>query len=155
MIRNRWLAGGFSLGLLGAVLWPIAQNWRAKPRDDFPLSYYPMFSHRRGRRVKVTHLLGLDAAGRRIPIAYGVIGPGGFNQIRRQVRALVERGEAAALCARVAPRALAAHPELVTIQVVTSTYELDRFFSGDRMPFKEAVHAEARCAPAVTTEGKA
>jgi hypothetical protein len=154
MIRNRWLAGGFSLGLLGAVLWPIAQNWRETPRDDFPLSYYPMFSHRRGRRVKVTHLLGRDAAGRRIPIAYGLVGPGGFNQVRRQVRQLVERGDAAALCAQVASRVRGAHPGLVTLQVVTGTYELNRFFGGDRRPHKEKVHAEVCCAPAAMPEGE-
>jgi hypothetical protein len=147
MIRNRWLAGGFSLGLLGAVLWPIAQNWRATPRDDFPLSYYPMFSARRGKSAAVTHLLGLDAAGRRVPIAYALIGPGGFNQVRRQVRARVERGEAALLCAEVAPRAWQAHPELVTLQVVTGSYRLHRFFAGDRRPRAEELHAELHRAP--------
>lgn len=154
MIRNRWLAGSFSLGLLGAVLWPIAQNWRDTPRDDFPLSYYPMFSHRRGKRVKVTHLLGRDAAGRRIPIAYGLVGPGGFNQVRRQLARIVARGGAAALCAAVAPRARAAHPELITLQVVTGTYALDRFFGGDRAPHTEELHAEVHCAPAGVAEGE-
>jgi hypothetical protein len=152
MIRNRWLAGGLSLGLIGTVLWPIAQNWRETPRDDFPLSYYPMFSHRRGKRAAVTHLLGIDAAGRRIPIAYGLIGPGGFNQVRRQVLAVVERGGAAALCREVAPRVLAAHPEVVTLRVVTGTYTLHRFFGGDRRPHAEEVHAEVRCASANLTE---
>jgi hypothetical protein len=154
MIRNRWLAGGFSLGLLGAVLWPIAQNWRPEPHDDFPLSYYPMFSRRRGKRASVTHLIGLDAEGRRILIAYRLIGPGGFNQVRRQLRKVVARGGAAALCQKVAPRARAAHPEVVTLRVVTGTYTLDRFFRGDRAPRSEEVHAEVHYAPAAAIEGE-
>lgn len=154
MIRNRWLAGGFSLGLIGAVLWPIVQNWRETPRDNFPLSYYPMFSHRRGKRASVTHLLGLDAAGRRIPIAYGLIGPGGFNQVRRQLRTVVERGGAAALCQEVAPRVRAAHPEIVTLRVVTGTYTLHRFFGGDREPRAEEVHAEVCCTSAAMPQGE-
>lgn len=154
MIRNRWLAGGFSLGLLGVVLWPITQNWREKPHDDFPLSYYPMFSHRRGKRASVTYLLGLDAEGRRIPIAYSLIGTGGFNQVRRQLCKVVERGGAAALCREVAPQVRAAHPELVTLRVVTGTYTLDRFFGGDRTPRAEEVHAEVQCRPAAVREGE-
>lgn len=154
MIRNRWLAGGFSLGLLGAVLWPITQNWREAPRDDFPLSYYPMFSHRRGKRASVTHLLGLDAVGRRIPISYGLIGFGGFNQVRRQLRKVVERGGAAALCREVAPQVRAAHPEVVTLRVVTGTYTLDRFFGGDRAPRAEEIHAEISYVPAAAPEGE-
>ncbi len=43
------LAGG--VALLGSVLVPIRQNWRAKPRDGFPLSYYPMFSAKRSGTV--------------------------------------------------------------------------------------------------------
>jgi hypothetical protein len=147
MIRNRWVAGGFSLGLLGAVLWPIVENWRETPRDDFPFSYYPMFSARRGKRASVIHLLGIDAAGRRVPIAHRMIGPGGFNQTRRQLRRIVQRGDAARLCARVAPRVFRAYPKLVTLQVVTGTYKLNRFFKGDRQPHAELVHAEVHRAP--------
>ncbi|NJM08485.1 hypothetical protein HC891_23350 [Candidatus Gracilibacteria bacterium] len=52
LLRN--LARGFSMVLVGAVLAPLIENWRAAPRDNFPLSYYPMFSARRSKRSKFT-----------------------------------------------------------------------------------------------------
>jgi hypothetical protein len=151
MIRNRWLAGTFSLGLLGAVLWPIVENWRPEPRDDFPLSYYPMFSARRGKRTKVNYMIGLDAAGRRVYIPHRLIGQGGFNQTRRQVNRIVRRGDADTLLRKVTPRIFKKYPELVTVQLVTGTYELKRFFSGDRTPHAEEVHAEAHRTPVALT----
>ncbi len=35
---NLW-GGLLSVAMLGAVFWPIQQNWRAVPKDSFSLSY--------------------------------------------------------------------------------------------------------------------
>src|SRR5258708_8427302 len=45
--RGKAPAAMLSLALIGAVLLPIHENWRTKPHDIFPLSYFPMFSARR------------------------------------------------------------------------------------------------------------
>lgn len=145
-IREKWLAGGFSLALIGAVLWPVVQNWRRRPRDNFPLSYYPMFSAKRSQRVRVTYLVGHDAHGQRRIISYKLAGPGGMNQVRRQIRRIVRQGRADQLCRAVAGRIAHAQAgpwaDLVTVQVVTGTYRLDDYFSGKQSPLSEVVHAE-------------
>ena len=50
-----------SLAMIGAVLGPIQQNWRAQPHDSFPLSYYPMFSAKRQAIETFHYLVGGDA----------------------------------------------------------------------------------------------
>jgi len=45
-----------SLAMIGAVLWPVHQNWRARPQDSFPLSYYPMFRAKR-EAIETFHYL--------------------------------------------------------------------------------------------------
>ncbi|GAB4425419.1 MAG: hypothetical protein OHK0015_05450 [Chloroflexi bacterium OHK40] len=152
-MREKWLAGGFSLAMLGAVIWPVIENWRPHPRDTFPLSYYPMFSARRGEREKVTYVLGIDRNGQRRTIPYDLIGVGGFNQVRRQVRQIVARGQAETLCSAVAARVAPLYPDIVRVIVVTGTYNLDRYFAGDRSPLKEVVHAEVCCASPGAPDG--
>src|SRR5262245_41098893 len=81
-----------SLAMIGAVLWPIQQNWREKPVDNFPLSYYPMFSAKREATEAFHYLLGHDAQGARYIIPYQFAGSGGLNSVRRQIRRIVEDG---------------------------------------------------------------
>jgi hypothetical protein len=45
--RSKLLALCFSVAMIGAVLLPLRENLRHRPKDNFPLSYYPMFSDRR------------------------------------------------------------------------------------------------------------
>ncbi|NIQ16098.1 MAG: hypothetical protein GTO02_17415 [Candidatus Dadabacteria bacterium] len=42
------------------VLSPVAENFKEKPEDDFPLSYYPMFTKKRGEETNITHIIGFD-----------------------------------------------------------------------------------------------
>ena len=97
-------ASVFGLSLLAAVLWPLRENWRAARRDSFPLSYYPMFSARRRKRVRVTHLVGFDARGGRHLLPCRHVASGGLSQVRKQIRRTVEAGEAETLCAALAAR---------------------------------------------------
>jgi len=57
---ERNLAVAVSVALVAAVLGPLRQQGRVRPRDGFPLSYYPMFSARRTGQLAVTHLVGVD-----------------------------------------------------------------------------------------------
>src|SRR6266542_743485 len=76
---NRWGAL-LSVAMLGAVFWPVQQNWRAVPKDSFPLSYYPMFSQKRELIESFYYLVGRDAQGARYYIPRKWIGTGGQNQ---------------------------------------------------------------------------
>lgn len=141
--RNR--AGAASLVLLGAVLAPVRQHWRATPGDGFPLSSYPMFTARRAATGTVTHLVGLDRAGQRRLLPSSVAGPGRLNQVRRQLWRAVRSGRAAEACRAVADR-LAQHPgarfaDVVEVRVVTGTYRLDDYFAGRTEPVAERVDA--------------
>ncbi|MCG8347214.1 MAG: hypothetical protein MI924_05475 [Chloroflexales bacterium] len=146
IIKGKPLATGFSLAIIGTVLWPIIENWRKEPQDNFPLSYYPMFSAKRSKRAEVTHLVGYDEQGQRSVLDYKYAGRGGMNQVRRQIRRLVAEGHAEKLCqsvaANIARRQNGSPSDIVTVQIVTSSYRLDRYFSGDKRPRSETVHAE-------------
>src|SRR5262245_49850109 len=87
--RGKRRAALLSLLMIGAVLWPIQENLRAKPRDNFPLSYYPMFSNKREAVETFYYMVGRDAKGTRYQIPYRSIGDGGGNQIRRQLRIIM------------------------------------------------------------------
>jgi hypothetical protein len=134
-----------SLAMIGAVLWPIQQNWRDKPRDNFPLSYYPMFSAKRDAIETFFYLVGLDAEGGRHFIRYKLIGSGGGNQVRRQVRKIVNEGRASDLAHKVARR-LARQDDppwssIVTVNVCRGKFAVDDYFHGKKDPVEEQVKA--------------
>ena len=144
-LSQKVFAGVLGLLLLGAILAPIAQNWRANPRDSVPFSYYPMFSAKRGDRYVVNYLVGLDGQGNRHTIPFHFAGIGGHNQTRRQIDRLVREGKAAMLCQEVADRvrsdARPVYSHLVTVQVVTGEFRFDDYFNGNKTPVKERMRA--------------
>lgn len=144
---GKWTAGGFSVLMVCAVLWPVAQNWREQRRDGFPLSYYPMFTARRSATVKVTHLIGVDAAGRRYQIPYTYAGSGGLNQVRRQINRVVREGRAGVLCdlvaARIAVQQTGPLTEVTRVQLVIGKYRLADYFAGETSPVSESVLASS------------
>ena len=140
-LRDRTSAAWFSAALLAVVLAPVRQNRRPAPRDGFPLSYYPMFTKKRRSRVSVTHLVGRDAEGGRRVLPYRHAGAGGMNQTRKLIRRTVERGDAEALCRRVARRLAADGPgDVRRVEVVTTTHTLRTYFAGRREPRGQVVH---------------
>lgn len=122
------------------LLSPILENWKTKPVDSFPLSYYPMFSHRRESTFQGDSIVGI-----RQVLPYRVVGTGGFNQVRRQVRAKVKAGQGEDLCTQVAARLSrskdAALREVRSVEVLRATHNVDAFFAGDRTPLKSKVYA--------------
>ncbi len=144
MIRTKSSAAIFSALILFAIMYPIKENWQAKPKDNFPLSYYPMFSHKRDSTYSVNYFVGYDAQGNRMLIPYKFAGNGGFNQVRRQINRKCKEGEAKALTRKVAKRLAksqeAPYNELERITLVKGTYHLDDYFvKGDKTPRKEKV----------------
>jgi hypothetical protein len=145
LARGKGLAGAASLLMIGAVLWPVTQNWRKEPKDGFPLSYYPMFSTKRSERARVHYLVGFGTRGERQPIPYTYAGTGGLNQVRRQINRVVRGGRADTLCRIVAAKVAQDEEErfagVVTVQVVTGDYRLTDYFTGNRDPVSECVRA--------------
>lgn len=143
---ERLAVGTFSTFLIGAVLAPIRQNWRAEKRDGFPLSYYPMFTARRPARSTVFHFRGIDGGGGLVTVPYTYAGTGGLNQVRRQIRRMALAGRADELCARTAS-SVATHGRLHTVrrvQLVRAAYRLDDWFLGvSREPVRLTVLGEA------------
>lgn len=144
---QRRIAAGFSLLLLLVVLSPVRHNWSPEPRDDFPLSYYPMFSFQRGRTVRVSHLEGVDARGNAVIVPYRFLSDGGFNYMRKFIRRGISVGAAGALCERAASNlaksADPAYAEVVMVRVVTGEYLLQSFYEGRVEADATTVHA--RC----------
>lgn len=145
LLRNKTVARCISVLVVLVVLSPVVQNWRKKPSDSFPLSYFPMFTQKRQPEMKVTYLVGLDGAGNRHKVPYKFAGNGGLNQVRKQIAAKVRRDEAEDLCGKVAQklakRDAPPYADLTEVRVVTGKYSLDGYFTGDKSPRDEVVHA--------------
>lgn len=142
---SKWAAALLSVVLMTAVLFPVTQNWVDDPRDDFPLSYYPMFSFEKGDRQRVTYLVGFGADGNRVLLPYQYAGTGGMNQVRRQMNKLLERGQALRLCRSVASRVARSGDLPVgihTVEIVTGTFFMTQFFGGNKVPVSENVRAQ-------------
>ena len=140
------LAAAFSIVLLAAVASPIVENWKSPSHDDFPLSFYRMFSEVRADTQRVNYLVGLDSRGDRVLIPYQYAGAGGMNQVRRQINRQVDDGAASKLCERVASRVSRAGsrlPDLRTVEVTTGTFRMSEYFRGHKAPVSENVRA--RC----------
>lgn len=139
------LAGLVGFLLLGATLGPIAQNWRPKPQDSFPFSYYPMFSAKRGDTYVVNHMVGLDERGNRHTIPFWFAGSGGENQARRQIDRFVREGKAEKLCQSVADKlrldSKPLYSHMVAVHILTGDFRFDDYFNGNKEPLEEKVRA--------------
>ena len=142
---SKWVASLLSVVVMSVVLFPVTQNWVELPRDDFPFSYYPMFSFEKGDRQRVTYLVAYDGAGARLLLPYWYAGAGGLNQVRRQMNKQLERGQATRLCRNVASRVARAvdlPAGIHTVEITTGTFFMTQFFAGDRTPASEIVRAK-------------
>jgi hypothetical protein len=142
---GKWVASVFSFAMIVAVASPIAENWRAAPNDSFPLSYYPMFSAKRGETARVTYAVGIDAHGASRQLHYRYAAGGGMNQARRRIHRMVQTGRAGELCTtiarNIARRPAAALGGIVAVEVRTGRFSLREYFeTADRTPTTEFVH---------------
>ncbi|MEM6264594.1 MAG: hypothetical protein AAGI38_18930, partial [Bacteroidota bacterium] len=139
-----------SVVLLLAVASPIVENWKKKPKDSFPLSYYPMFAKKREAHYSEYHLVGYDSQKNRHVIPYKYVGTGGFNQVRRQVIKRCKSDEAEVLGKSVAKRLAASKDprlrNLDRVEVVKATYHLENYFFNQQPdPVEEIVFASIPC----------
>jgi hypothetical protein len=144
MILSKPLAFLFSAVTLMAILWPVRENWHKKPKDNFPLSYFPMFSHQRDSINTVNYFVGYDSLGQRYYIPYDMIGSGGFNQVRRQINRKVKTEKGEKLVQKVAKK-LSQSPNtpychLVRVALVQGDFHLDNYFlQGEKTPLSEKI----------------
>ena len=142
------LAGLFGFLLLAATLAPIRQNFRKRPRDSFPFSYYPMFSAKRGDAYVVNYMVGLDGQGNRYIIPWKFAGSGGHNQTRRQIDRFVREKKAEELCQSVADKLRSdskpPFSHIVAVHIVTGDFRFDEYFNGNKEPLEEKTRASCQ-----------
>lgn len=144
----------FSVGLLLAMLWPIMRD---PPRDGFPLSNYPMFSHgRRSAESEIVHVVGWSREGRHRPVPPELLGTEEVMQAHQTVRVAIRRGHARDLCQRTAERVHAdpGYADLEHLEVRTDTYDAIAYFTGDTKPRATRIHARCPVGEAVVEKGE-
>ncbi len=93
-----------TLGCVALVVSPVLAR---EPKDSFPLSTYPMFSHgRKDATVTVDHAVALGPGGDERPVPPALVGSDEVLQARATIGRAVRRGgvETQALCAAIAGR---------------------------------------------------
>jgi hypothetical protein len=138
------MALGLSLLISTALLWPVKENWQSNPQDDFPLSYNPMFSHKRKATYAMPYVVGYDAEQNRYLIPYRYAGTGGFNQVRRQMRKMVRQEQSDLLLNQVVEKLNETNREpynkLVKVALVKGKYHLDDYFLREqKKPLEETI----------------
>jgi len=129
---QRWVAAVVSIGLVGASLEPIV---RAPDDDGFPLSTFPMFAARRGRRLVMSYAQGVTGDGRLRALSPGLIGTGEVMQAFTRIQRAVDAGpdERRALCVDIAARVAgdAAYGDVVEIRIVSGTHDAVDYLVGE------------------------
>jgi hypothetical protein len=130
--------------LVAVALVVVAPALRSEPRDGFPLSSYPMFSHDRGRIAAIGTAVGLDGDG--VVHRLGPHAVGGGDEVMLAAsaarRAIGAGPEAAArYCDEVAARV--DDDDLVAVEVRTEVRDAIDDVAADDPPIDVEVHA--RC----------
>src|SRR5690348_14225255 len=148
VLLRKGVAGLFGFLLMSATVAPVARDWRPHPKDNFPFSYYPMFSAKRGETYVVSYMVGLDGQGNRHLISHRLAGGGGLNQTRRQINKLIREDRADMLCQAVAGQVARQDPlpysGIVTVRIVTGQFRFADYFGGNKAPLRERVHASCQ-----------
>lgn len=141
---TRLYAAIVSLLVCGTVLSPVTEGFKDKPRDDFPLSWYPMFARPRAAEETPVYVVAVDAEGARHKVPQTYWTSGGFNQGATQL--LTARREGASklepLCVRIAERVGQSrrkeYRDTVEVRILRGHYSREKFFrDGDTSPLRE------------------
>jgi hypothetical protein len=138
-------AAVWTVFVCGAVLSPIVQGFREKPRDDFPLSWFPMFAAARPELETPVYAVAVGG-GEHAYVASRYWTSGGFNQGASQLIRAAAGGtpKLRPLCERIAAAVAKRPPRGVTapteLQIRRGTYSLQTFFGeNDRTPIREVL----------------
>ena len=127
--------------LVGTVTLVVSPIVAREPKDSFPLSTYPMFSHgRKDATVTVDHAVAIGEGGAEEPVPPRLVGSDEVLQARATIGRAAKRGaaEAKALCTAIAGRARAsgALERARTIEIRTTRIDAVAWFAaaGDGQP---------------------
>ncbi|MDP2315734.1 MAG: hypothetical protein Q8P41_22745 [Pseudomonadota bacterium] len=141
---NRLYATVVSLLVCGAVLSPLREGFSDAPKDDFPLSWFPMFARPRAAEETPVYVVAVEAAGARHKVPQTFWTSGGFNQGATQLLTARRAGAKALepLCTRVAEKVGRSrrkeYAETVEVRILRGRYSRETFFrDGDRTPLDE------------------
>jgi hypothetical protein len=142
--RERIRAAATTIALCLAVLSPLIPADDGKLKDDFPLTWYPMF---RGVRPSVETLLWVraslaDQTTRPVPVGYWT--RGGMSEGRAHLDRAVAERDLPEFCAFVARelgrRRSGWAPRVMTLEVVRTRWRLETYFTrSDAAPLNEKV----------------
>lgn len=133
-----------------AVLSPIRQGFAARPVDDFPLSWFPMFARPRPELESPVYAVAVEPNGARHKLVQSWWTSGGFNQGATQMLRAASSGQAALdeMCGRIAKKVarkrLPEHAAVTEVHILKGSYSREAYFrDGDRAPVRE--RRLARC----------
>jgi hypothetical protein len=138
---RRWPAALFSVVMIGLTIMPGFTD-----RDSFPLSNYPMFSSAK-LQPWIAVVVARDAQGQQRPVPPRLVANAEVMQAAQTIGLAVKRGQAKALCERVAAR-IADEPDwqtAVEVQVQSRQFDPRTYFTSaeGREPLR--VRRKARC----------
>lgn len=147
MNRKKILISIISFVFVLVVLSPITQNWKQKPKDDFPLSYYPMFSFKRDNYLYIAYLKGIDEEGKHYKVPYDyVIKGAGFNRSRKQISKTLINNKAMELCKQTLRNLNTVDKEpynkITEVIVLSGQVHIDKYMKGiKRFRYRNRIYA--------------
>ena len=130
--------------LAAVVLITLSPALSRKPKDDFPLSNYPMFSTNKDPKTVVSQAVALSGEEATV-LGPRYLGTDEVLQARATIARAVRGGGAPALCEEVAGRVAKASDLTATthVEIRTVTHDSLAYFEGDTKP--ASVRSHARC----------
>jgi hypothetical protein len=145
---ERFRAAFTTIAFCLAVLSPLVPGSDGRPRDGFPLSWYPMFRGTRPARETVLWVRAELANGTTRPVATGWWTPGGLTEGRAHLERAVKTGAQGRFCqdlaAQFGERTRGWASEVVALAVVRSTWTLAAYFTAPE-PRPESERVLHRC----------
>ncbi len=133
-----------------AVLLPVHEDFRGIRGDEFPFSWYPMFSRPRPDPEWSHYVVGNTPSGERVLIPSWYYVKGSMNQARRQLDHLVRTPRTAMeTCERAAKRVAKSRrdkmDQLDSLRVVRGYFHMEEYFSkGNKDPVREITFARCK-----------
>ena len=152
MNREKIIIAFISIFCMLVIASPILENWKDEPKDDFPLSYYPLFIQNRGEETIVAYLYGGDKDKNYYTIPNNYVIPGSaFNSARMQIARIIINNQSLELCEFTAKvlRIIEEEPfnKITHLGVVSSRVNITEFMNSGGNNFRPKeflVHAKCR-----------
>ncbi len=140
-----WNRGGLALLLL--LLSPARAHVIEGVEDDFPLSYYPMFTKQRAKTTRIHHVIGRTSDGEDLLLPGRCFGAGGMNTVRRQIRRWAREKREEEVLDRAVDRLSSCFPDherVVEVALVRSTYPLSEARNASPTPVGRVTYGAPR-----------